>query len=292
MLLHFIAGSQRATGLGYTHRLKKFELAQGAGLPLGSINTQLHRLFRLGLLNRLDIKRGRHGGGTILQIQQGVLQLLDAHDKNEKVRHKLTHETDTDSTPDGPSSGRKTPSSLRADRAIAGKLQDIVQRIGLEEDFGVAAGDLLPVWKLGRFGEDFEAFALSIEHIAFYLRSAAAQTIKSPKNWMMGQLRAGFYASPAGFVSWEEQQAEQRLAATRERLKRLHDLQKRQFEADFEVWCLERPDEELREFLKGSFVAKDPKSPAARAILRERFAELTGRPNPYAEDPKREPEVA
>ena len=158
-------------------------------------------------------------------------------------------------------------------RLDAARFEILISRHNLDVTFRLGANDLLSAWRATE--ETADDFAASVEHLAFYLSSDDAKGINNPKAWMLKQLRLGFYAPPPGFVSWEQQQIEKRLAYKQDRLAAIKQARRKEFEADFEIWRLETPEEEKNKHLVGHICT--PGGPAAQAILRRAYAELTHR---------------
>ncbi|RZL29096.1 MAG: hypothetical protein EOP64_02300 [Sphingomonas sp.] len=182
---------------------------------------------------------------------------------------------------DNVSSSCKTTTTNKAAGELVGpgqplseatRLQQTVERCRLDVTHRVGANDVLGIWRAS--SESLEDFTASVEHLAWYLGSVDAKGINHPKAWMLRQLRAGYYAPPPGFVSWEERQAEARLAAAEARASRLQKLARRQLESDFTAWVLGLTVDEKQALLQGMPFTEG--GMAQRIALRRRYAEKMG----------------
>jgi hypothetical protein len=270
-----LAEQQKENGGVETPLLPRSLVAQVSGTTTRTAREQIQRLIRLGHVAVLQAVDGRRGG-TSYMIPKPTLVML-------RRLPKTGTKTGTMNAPVVSSSDPTTDILLLTydDRTISKRLQNLTARLGVDSEFKIGANDLLPLWREKIF-EDYDSLALSLEHAVFYLRSDAARGINRPKAWLLAQLRQGYYASPPGFLTWEEQTAAAKLKDAQNRLKRLREFEAQQLETDFELWLCEQTEDQRRKLLHGSLFS-DPNSPAAKAILRQKFTELTGRGNSFAE---------
>ena len=170
---------------------------------------------------------------------------------------------------------REQPSSLQAETLP--QLQSSVDQLGLDDDLKLSGNDLAAA--LEASGCALDEFLASVEHLAFYLRSAEAKGIRSPKTWMLKKLRKGYFGPPADFVSFEERLEAEKTRAKKERVERLRRAQLASFEADFEAWQLEQSPQQLAGLKRelGPALSLQPNSAISRALLRRHFAASTGR---------------
>ena len=275
-VLRYIVEVESATNLGKTPPMSRRSISQNTDVPFDTVRTVLHRLRRAGLLVVLESQTGLKGAAVYTSSPAARAHLRrHGQDRSAPVPGQvaLRHDARIDA-------GREQGShhAVSSDKHFAAELEQIITQAQLDEAYRVGANDLLSAWRVSGISRD--EFADSVKHIAFYLNTDEAKGIKHHKAWMLQTLRKGYYARPAGFRSREEMLAELRLQEAQERLERLRELDRQQFEADFDLWYLERTEQERQELLKDSFFAKDPGSQAARVALRERFCEVTGRQNP------------
>lgn len=284
-ILSYLADQQSIIGLGHTPKMKRKEIALALGISTVGINNQLNRLLFSQCLERLDSIRGRGDCGNIYRVPQAIVQKLKQTDTN---RHKFTNkqtqqidtnrhikQTQTDTL--SSSSYNKTTTTERENSSYLRRLEITCDRWFLE-NLGVGVSDLLQAWKAWEEQEtgDLDSFLLSVEHLAFYLSTPASQSIREPKAYFMKNLRAGFYATPAGFISWDEKQNQAKLAATKTRNEALK-AQKREIRAlEFQNWLMELSNEKKEKILSSTGVAISFRSPAAAGLLKSAFMEEVG----------------
>ena len=280
ILSHLIA-VQEATGLGHTQRLSRAELAASLNVTCDVLKRQLQRMINASIVVRLEAKDGRHEGGTVYQISRETVRAFGTLNRGQPesqpgTKTFLTGDNSTFNRGHQPGTNPTLVSSsdlkytTTTDKDLAQRFQLACERFGLH-DAGVGANDILQVWRKGIFQTE-EDFLTSLEHIAFYLGTAEAKTLKHPKAWVTSQLSKGFYPAPVGFVSWEERQQEAQLKAKRERLARLEELKRQESDADFELWFAEASETELRAAVSGTPFIERLRSPGAKAVAKEWFS--------------------
>lgn len=170
---------------------------------------------------------------------------------------------------------REQPSSLQAETLQ--RLQSSVDQLDLDADLKLSGNDLAAAFEDSNCALD--EFLASVEHLAFYLRSAEAKGIRSPKTWMLKKLRKGYFGPPTDFISFEERLEAEKTRAKKERVERLRRAQLASFEADFEAWQLEQSPQQLAALKQelGPALSLQPNSAIRRALLRRHFAASTGR---------------
>jgi hypothetical protein len=156
-----------------------------------------------------------------------------------------------------------------------GALRLLVERFALDDKHQIGANDLQDALRTS--GLSIDHFALSVEHLAFYLASPGSEGINHPRAWALKKLRSGFYAEPAGFVSREEQQLREILEAEKAKAKRLKALKRERFEAGYDAWFLDLTPERKRDLFKDEkHVTLESPAPVVRGVLRRAYAVETG----------------
>ena len=262
--LDYLLRNQEQSGLNHTTRLKREDVAKAVQTTEKTLRAIIKRLESDTYVVRQGSLGGRGESGIVFHV-------TDAGGKAIKGSHLATAK--------GVKQGESVPTLVSSsdlkyttttDKDLAQRFQLACERFGLH-DAGVGANDLLQVWRKGIFQTE-EDFLTSLEHIAFYLGTAEAKTLKHPKAWVTSQLSKGFYPAPVGFVSWEERQQEAQLKAKRERLARIEELKRQESDADFEIWFAEASDTDLRAAVSGTPFIERLRSPGAKAVAKEWFS--------------------
>lgn len=279
-ILKYLVEQQQLIGLGHTPKMKRKDVAAALGISPIGINNQLNRLLAGQYLIRLDSLRGRGDCGNIYQVPVTVIQKVKQIDTNRhKPLLKQTQQIDTNrhfkQTQLSPLSSSSYKTTTNYEEPLE-EFQSACERFELEA-IGVGSNDLSQGWKVWReknYGE-LEKFLMSIEHVAFYLRSDSAKGIREPKAFFMKQLLRGFYPMPAGFIAWEVKQQEAVETALRARHEQLKAKRKEMRQLEFKNWLMELSSEKKSAIFKG-LVAMSDTSPAASAMLRSAFLDEVG----------------
>ena len=278
-ILLFMATKQEETRLGTTARLRKADIAIGAEIPFESLKTQLKRLLAAGHLERLTATHGRGDAGCVYRVAAALVPALRTLKGEQKASSKGNNKGEQASkTRDVVSSSSTTtinqPEEIDDEIQQASALERLVERLELDLDpLRIGANDLLDALRTS--GSNFDRFTASVEHIAFYLRGPDAKGLNHHRAWVLKKLKSGYYAPPAGFMSWEEQQVRAEMAAAREKLERLRAARIEKFQIELDLWLAEKTQEQLAALLKDSPYSH-PKSAGARSELRQLFAQATG----------------
>jgi hypothetical protein len=268
--------------------MSRTQISADAALPKNTVKISVQRLLEKALIQSSERHYSCKAGGAIYTIPKVVVKTIDnlVTSKCEDPREDTTgHQTDSDqeSQPHvvrctSITTTNTTSSTSTSDvRLQVERFQCTAKRLELSE-FKLGTNDILALWRTGAFSTEQDLLE-SLEHIAFYLRTDDASTIKNPKAWILSTLRQGYYAPPHGFVSWEERQIQERLAAKAARAERLRRLRQQEFDVDFDIWLHELSDDRRNTLLRGIPV-DSPDSLIARSVLREAFARETGREDP------------
>lgn len=227
---------------------------------------------------KIDVQSGTHLEAHMHTSARDAHSHAHAHERDRSVclfvnKNKTNKQTSPELERE--LSAREQPSSLRPETLQ--QLQSSVDQLDLDGDLKLSGNDLAAA--LEARGCALDEFLASVEHLAFYLRSAEAKGIRSPKTWMLKKLRKGYFGPPADFVSFEERLEAEKTRAKKERVERLRRAQLASFEADFEAWQLDQSPQQLAGLKRelGPALSLQPNSAISRALLRRHFAASTGR---------------
>lgn len=158
-------------------------------------------------------------------------------------------------------------------------MQRLVDKHDLAERYRIGANNLIDSYRKLE-NPCFNDFTTSIEHIAFYLSTDEAKTIKRPRAYILRTLERGYYAEPAGFESSEERDLRQKLEDQQKRQEKIASLKRHLFDSEFETWLMDLDDDSRSSLLRGSVFEDMPASEAAKGFLRTKFTKLTGKVDP------------
>ena len=265
-VLLWLAQKQTSSGLGCTSRLQRGEIAQELGISPHMVKVQISRLCKAGLLTRVNSRRGRGPSGTVFCVADSVFSVLKRDQQTgSNGISKRDQQMGSDESSSSIINNNTTTPPKKVGRGFLDQLQTAIERFGLTTH-GIDANDLMKIWRTDLFTE--QELLESAEHFAFYLTTDHARSIRNPKSVFISTLKNGYYAPPVGFRSWEERQAEEKLKATQARLERLREVERRQAEADFEVWALELSEQKWGQLMHGTPWAKPrPLTEPIRRIL-------------------------
>jgi hypothetical protein len=270
-----------------TPLLSRRQMASNSNMGIATVNINLKRLVKKGLVKSVRRDFSPTAGGATYRVPRWVLKLLS--DKLQTMGQKPTNHgseahvsssslDDLKNYNDKPQSDSKIQKRLRDDRERSEKIEVWVVRLRMEE-LGISALQLQKVARdwLGTW-EDFEN---SLQHIAFYVRTAAASNIRSKASYIMSELRSGYVGRPSDFVSWEDEIAEcKRLDQVRQNLER-RVIRLKAMEADFDSWLEELTYAQREKILSevSDYNSDFPAPPAVQdRVLRTRFATLRNCP--------------
>ena len=248
------------------------EISVGYDLPLDSVQTQVKRLIKKGYVELVDGKRGRGRSGCVYRIPAAVFTAILACKENLNGNRKWEPNRNQIGTNALVSSSNLnfTTTTNGSHKMFLKKLSVFGDRLGLAA-FSIGINDLVSIWRTGVF-ESEQDFIESVEHMAFYLASPEAKTLKSPKSWALPELKRGYYARPAGFESSEERYERLKFEAAQDKNKKLQELKRKRLEEEFEVWFEELSPVQLRELLKPYPAISNPRSLMAKEMLFDFFS--------------------
>jgi len=281
LILLWLAKRHLESGLGYTARIRRPDIAAALAIPLKSIAKQLTRLIDGGYVERLDTRHGRGDAGAVFCVHNAakIVTLLE----NDPLKWRQESESNGDNKwrqqPELPhvvssiyTTTTTTPQELSADH-----LKELIDRFRLDVDFNVGVNELKAAFKSAGLTPD--AFAESVEHLSFYLRSPEAEGIRHARAWFVKTLREGYYDEPVGFVSWEDQQLAKQLLAAKAKRDRAIKLKKELFEAAYDTWFAEQTPEQLAKLTRGTPFEGRSRA-TLKGCLRGKFAEISGHDMP------------
>lgn len=260
---------QDGTGLGHTPRINHVRLAKQLGISVYGLYKQVQRLVADGYLVRVDARAGRSSSGTIYKIPIDTSVAI-ASDINLRHKPKTNLRQNLRQTVRSSSSDLTTTTDRRA---LIDELAIVCDQSGLTQ-YGIGANDLIDI--LRKHGwETVEERALLVEsahHLGFKLLQPDAKSIKDPKAWVLSKLRAGYYAPPPGYVSWEERQFQARLEVFKAEQERKKALHTELVNTAFTTWERDLTLERRSKILGPC----SPGSDGALSMLRCAFREETG----------------
>jgi hypothetical protein len=292
-ILEFLYSTMSATSTT-TAYLSIGEIAFKTGLTRDNVKKSVFRLKRKMMLSTATRSFSCKEGGASYRLSKDVLKAFSIQEKS----MRKTPDQGTEALPDQgtealPDQGteayvsssclnnnnkqtvgmRPEQSSLDPNRTQLQELEKLQVRLDLDA-LKLGINDLLPIAR--NWDDPAGSFTESLEHAVFYLRSAEASSIRSPKAWLLKQLRTGYYGAPADFVSWQDQQLEAKMRSRVAQAERRRQVRMQNLQADFELW-LEALDTAARQAI---FAASDVPDlafvspPMKLHMLRTHFAEL------------------
>jgi hypothetical protein len=260
---------QERTGLGHTTLLSRSAIATRTGISQESVKKAIQRLVSAGQVEVRESKAGRFSGGTSYHVPHSVEVELRAFNRGQA---RAVSGDSSLSTSEG-SNGSLNRTIITSTPASAKELAEVFQTWLERFEAGelLDANALLKLWRDGAF-DNLEDLAESAEHIVAYAKSDQGQGLR--KAWVVKTLANGYYARPAGFVSWRERQLEQKRRRAAERLEQ----RKIEFDADFELWLAGTTADARRKIVEASAgQGASFLSPSlTKATLRDHYARVTG----------------
>ena len=261
-ILSFIAATHGSVG-GHSVKISRKDLAAGTGQTPSTARSSADRLVAKGYIKRVAVSRSRTSPGTAYSITAKGRDFLRGHLSWQQKPHpswqqkphlswqqnqrssSSSNNISTTSTTTHSELLRKEESELLADAAL---------RFGLE-DRNIGAPHLQQSRNATRDRLSLEDFLLSVEHIAFYLRTASG--ISHPAAWVVRELRKGFFPQPPGFVSWEDEQQELIRQAARDRRQREAKQQAENLKHLYPEWRRNLAEDRVAEITGGPTVPSD-----------------------------------
>lgn len=273
LILLFMAEKQSENGGQRTPRMRRLQISIGYDIPLESVKTQLKRLIKKGYVNLIDTKRGRGKSGCVYRIPPTVFTAILGCKEDLKGNRKGElngNQRGTVAYVSSSSNLNSTTTTNSAHKMFLKKLSVLGDRVGLGT-FSIGINDLISIWRTGVFDSE-EEFIESVQHMAFYLESPEAKSLKSHRAWAIQELKKGYYARPANFESSEERHERLKLEAAQAKSSNLQELKKKRLEAEFDVWFEELTPEQRKEYLRPYPAISNSNSLMAREMLFDVFS--------------------
>lgn len=281
LALRFLAQQASQSGSEYTLPINHKQVSAALQTSAGMARKVIRRLSKRNLI---QIAKSIHGRGA----SNGVSYIVDPSIRNRALMitdSEITQAKTKCTKPSNvapqitahqtvPSSRSSSSSKDLNNNYTQSDFHEQLQRILDQErggDFGIGLNDLLPTWRKGNHDTE-ESFFVSLSHGLFYLHSDDAKSLKSPKAYILSQLRSGFYGEPAGFTLWSERQDEMILKDRREKLARATKQRAEREQLDFELWQAEISDVDAQIIFNNPMVTTH--SEAGKQILRQHYFEM------------------
>jgi hypothetical protein len=282
-LLRYLITEQAKTELNRTAILSRCQISEATGFQKNSIDKTLRRFVERGWIRRNEVSHACNAGGCSYSVPKVVVNRLISSDAGPKADENSDSRTlinsDSRTLRDVSSMFLNTPTTKppSVSQLSSAALQAIIVRFQLDIDYRISVNDLVTAQRQSGMAND--EIETSIDHLVFYLGTEDAKSIKHPKAFILSRLQAGFYGPPVDFVSREERLLSAKVAALKEKAKRLALLKREGFEASFDIWFAELTQERKSELTRGTPYS-GMNGPALKACLRETFGKETSQELP------------